>query len=187
MVQAINQNMDYTAILTELNNASLFELYRLNVAIRKQLEDSARLSLIKNNLIKGQLISYFDETENRLVEATIVELKRTKVLVENKHDGVLWNIPYYSLNLDNSDTDIQATSQQKITRNNLKVGDNVCFKDRKGNELFGEVIKLNPKTAGILVGQTQWRVAYSLLSPIISVEVGDRQQTIEVRSLSNNG
>ena len=178
--------MDYSAILTELNNASLFELYRLNVAIGKQLDDPARLSLIKNHLQIGQLISYFDAQENRLLEATIVELKRTKVLVENKHDGALWNIPYYCLNIDNLDTDIQATSQQKITRNNLKVGDNVCFKDKKGNELFGEVIKLNPKTAGILVGQTHWRVAYSLLSPIISVEVGDEQLTIEVKSLSNS-
>lgn len=64
--------MDYTTILTELNNNSLFELYRLNVAIRQQLNDPARLRLIKNHLKAGQLISYFDEAENRLIEATIV-------------------------------------------------------------------------------------------------------------------
>jgi len=171
--------MDYTAILTELNNASLFELYRLNVAIRQQLGDPARLRAIRNHVKTGQLISYFDAAENRLIEATIIELKRTKILVENKHDGELWDIPYYYLNIDNSDTDIQATPKQKTNRNNIKVGDNVCFKDKKGNELFGEVVKLNPKTAGVLVGKTNWRVAYSLLSPIIDGELGGNQQFLE--------
>jgi len=171
--------MDYTAILTELNNASLFELHRLNVAIRQQLDDPERLRFLKMRLKTGLLISYFDTVENRLIEATIVELKRTKVLVEHKHDGELWNIPYYYINIDNSDTDVQPTPRQKINKSAIKVGDNVCFKDKKGNELFGEVIKLNPKTAGVLVGKTNWRVAYGLLSPIIDGELGSDQQFLE--------
>jgi len=171
--------MDYSTILNELNNASLFELYRLNVAIRQQLEDPIRMSSVKKSLRTGQLIKYFDSTENKLIDATILELKRTKVLVENKHDGELWNIPYYHINVDNIDTNIQATSKRTINRNNLKVGDKVCFKDKKGNELFGEVIKLNPKTAGVLVGQVKWRVAYSLLLPIIDGEVGSDNNLLE--------
>ncbi len=171
--------MDYTAILTELNDASLFELYRLDVAICQQLDDPTRLRLIKNHLKAGQLISYFDDTENRLIEATIVELKRIKVLVKNKHDGELWNIPYYYLNIDNSNTEIQATSRLKNNRNNVKVGDNVYFKDKKGNELFGEIVKLNPKTACVLVGKSKWRVDYSFLSPIIDGTLGGNQQLLE--------
>ncbi len=163
--------MDYTAIITELNKASLFDLYRLNVAIHQELNDPTRLKLIKNNLKVGQLISYFDEAENRLIEATIIKLKRTKVLVENQHDDVQWNIPYYFINIDNLDTNINLKEKEKTNKNHIKVGDHVCFKDKEGNELFGEVIKLNPKTAGVLVGNTKWRVAYSLLSPTISVEV----------------
>ncbi len=163
--------MDYTAIITELNKASLFDLYRLNVAIHQQLNDPIRLSLIKNHLKVGQLISYFDLTENRLIKATIIQLKTTKVLIENQHDGGQWNITYYSINIDNLDIDINLKAKQKTNKNHIKVGDHVCFKDKQGNELFGEVIKLNPKTAGVLVGNTQWRVAYSLLSPTISIEV----------------
>lgn len=171
--------MDYTAILTALNNASLFELYRLNVAIRQQLDDPARLRLVRDRLKTGLPISYFSEAENRLIEATIVELRRAKVLVKHKDDGELWNIPYYFINIDNSDTDVQSPLTQKTNRNTIKVGDNVCFRDKKGNERFGEVIKLNPKTAGVLVGETNWRVAYSLLSPIIDGELGSDQQVLD--------
>ena len=165
--------MDYTAIIAELKNASLFDLYRLNVAIDQQLNDRKKLSRIKQNLKIGQCITYFDHTENRLIEATIMKLKPKNVLVENKHDGLQWNIPYYFINIDNLDTDIKVEGKEKTNKNHIKVGDHVCFKDKQGNELFGEVIKLNPKTAGILVGNTRWRVAYSLLSPTISINVED--------------
>jgi hypothetical protein len=176
--------MDYSRILNELNGASLFELYRLDVAIRQQLDDPKRLRLVKAGLKTGLLIKYFDANENRLIDAKILELKRTKVLVENSHDGELWNIPYYFINIDDVDTTIPPSSNQKLSRNNLKVGDKVCFKDKKGRELFGEVIKLNQKTAGVLVGQVKWRVAYSLLSLIIDGELGADNRLLEGEVLS---
>ena len=54
-------------------------------------------------------------------------------------------------------------------------------KDGKGNERFGEVIKLNQKTAGVLVGTTRWKVGYSLLSSIIEGELGSERSLIEGR------
>ena len=83
--------MDYSRIIDELNNASLFELFRLSSAIDDQLTDPKRIRQVK---------------------------------------------------------------------------------DRKGNELYGEVNKLNRKTAGVRVGSTNWRVTYSLLRPVIDGEVG---------------
>ena len=180
------QGMDYSMILSELNDASLFELYRLNASIRQQLKDPKKIQLIQNTLKVGQLIKYFEASENRLIDAEIIELKRTTVLVKNTHDSELWNIPYYFINLDNSDIDIHAQPKQKITRNNLKVGDKVCFKDKKGNELFGEVTKLNQKTSGVLVGNAQWRVAYGLLSPIIDGELGASNNLLEGEILLEN-
>lgn len=170
--------MNYSQILDELNKASLFELYRLQQAIRRSLEDPARIRQIKNSLRVGQDIEYFEAEQNRLIEASIVELKRTKVLVKNHHDGELWNIPFYFINLDRADVAISNPSGE-LDRNSLKIGDRVAFKDRKGNELFGEVIKLNPKTAGVLVGTTRWKVGYGLLSSIIEGEVGSEQNAIE--------
>lgn len=170
--------MNYSKILDELNNASLFELYRLNQAIRHSLEDPVRIKNIKKSLKVGQHIEYFIAEENRLVEASIVELKRTRLLVKNRHDGKLWDIPYYHINLDHANTAI-SRSTGKLDRNSLKVGDKVAFKDRKGNELFGSVIKLNQKTAGVLVGTTRWKVGYSLLSLIIEGELGSEMNLIE--------
>jgi len=170
--------MNYAKILEELNNASLFELYRLEQAIRRSLEDPVRIRKIKDALKVGQDIEYFDAEENRLVEASIIELKRTRVLVRNRHDGAFWNIPFYHINLDHGDVSISA-STGRLDRNSLKVGDKVSFKDRKGNELFGEVIKLNQKTAGVLVGTTQWKVSYRLLSSIIEGELGREPNLIE--------
>ena len=170
--------MNYSEILDELDNASLFELFRLEQAIRHSLEDPARISNIKASLKVGQIIEYFHADENRLLEASIVELKRTRALVENRHDGKLWNIPFYHINLDHADIAI-SRSTGKLDRNSLKVGDKVVFKDRKGNERFGEVIKLNQKTAGVLVGTARWKVGYGLLSLILEGELGSETYLIE--------
>jgi hypothetical protein len=176
--------MNYAEILDTLNDASLFELYRLNVAIHSQLSDERRIRLIKNRLKIGQDVSYFLAGENRLIDATVVALKRTNVLVKHRLDGAQWNIPYYFVNTDNLDTDIQATPKRQLTKVNLKVGDNVCFKDREGNECFGVVYKLNKKTAGVLVNEMKWRVAYGLLTPVIDGELGENAALLEGEVLS---
>ncbi|MCK5664538.1 MAG: hypothetical protein KAI17_13695, partial [Thiotrichaceae bacterium] len=95
--------MEFNKILDELNQASLFELYRLNQAIWTQLEDPGRNKLAKRQLRAGQEISYFDSDENRLIEAVIINVKRTRALVRNKHDGKGWNIPFYQINIDGTD------------------------------------------------------------------------------------
>lgn len=41
------------------------------------------------------------------------------------------------------------------------------------------MIKLNPKTAGVLVGTTRWKVSYGLLSSIIEGELGRESNVIE--------
>ncbi|MCP4696516.1 MAG: hypothetical protein GY862_06675 [Gammaproteobacteria bacterium] len=165
--------MEYSKILNELNNASLFELYHLKRAIWLQLEDPKRINLVKKRLQPGQEISYFDSNENRLTDAVVIKLNRTRTLVKNKHDGKLWNVPFYQINIDDLGVDINAVSKQKVDRNSLKVGDHVCFEDKNGVELFGEVIKLNPKTAGVLAGKTKWRVAYGFLSIVIDGELAN--------------
>jgi hypothetical protein len=170
--------MNYSQILNELNSASLFELFRIEQAIRRNLENPLKIQSIKDSLKVGQDVEYFVAEENRLVEARIIELKRTRALVENRHDGKLWNIPFYHINLDRADIAIRS-STGKLDRNSLKVGEKVAFKDRQGNERFGEVIKLNQKTAGVLVGTTRWKVGYKLLSSIIEGELGSERSLIE--------
>jgi len=49
--------VNYSKILEELNNASLFELYRLEQAIRRNLEDPVRIRKIKDLLKVGRKYS----------------------------------------------------------------------------------------------------------------------------------
>lgn len=70
---------------------------------------------------------------------------------------------------------------QQAIRNSLKIGDKVACKDRKGNELLGEVIKLNQKTGGVLVGAGRWKVSYGMLSPLVEGELGNDANVIEGR------
>jgi|GEM_PF-284556 len=164
--------MNYNAILDALNQASLFELHRLNAAIRNQLEDPARIRKVKQVLRVGQTLTWFDEQENRLLEARLLEIRRTRALVQNIGDGKRWNIQFYLINVDNQDIEIAAQDRRKLDRNSLSVGDRVAFKDRHGHERFGEVVKLNPKSAAVMVGTTRWRVAYGLLMPVIDGDLG---------------
>ncbi len=162
--------MDYSEVLEALNRASLFELYRLSVAIGNQLTDPARLAAVKRALHVGQPIEWFVAEENRLVGGKILELRRTRALVQQAEDGSRWTIPFHLINLDGHETEIAPQPTRPLDRNRIKVGDRVAFKDRAGQEHFGEVVKLNPKTAAVLVGRTRWRVAYALLAPIIDGE-----------------
>ncbi|MGB5833411.1 MAG: hypothetical protein WBG92_15645 [Thiohalocapsa sp.] len=170
--------MNYSAILESLNQASLFELYRLNAAISNQLDDPARIRAVKQALRLGQLVRWFNSDENRLVEALLLKTNRTRAVVQNVVDGKRWTIPFYLINLDGQDVEIAAQKHRVLDRNSLKVGDRVAFKDRQGQEQFGEVAKLNPKSATVLVGTMRWRVAYSLLAPVIDGDLGTDPQAL---------
>ncbi|MCC7277017.1 MAG: hypothetical protein IT487_01710, partial [Chromatiaceae bacterium] len=74
--------------------------------------------------------------------------------------------------LEGEDVAIAARKRQALDRNSLRVGDRVAFKDRHGQERFGQVVKLNVKSASVQVGAGRWRVGYSLLAPVIDGVVG---------------
>jgi hypothetical protein len=99
-------------------------------------------------------------------------------LVRNTKDQKSWNLPFYYLNLDNIDTDIQpAKNAVGIPKNSLKLGDKVGFKDKHRNELFGEVIRLNQKTATIKINEhNEWLAPYKGLIRVIEGEIGDTQE-----------
>ena len=163
--------MDYSSIIESLRHASLFDLYRLNVAINQQLENPQRVDEIKRRLNPGQIIRYFDSVENRLVEARVVHLKRTQLLVENIHDQKRWLIPVYWVNLDQKNTDITVSAKKGLDKSQLKVGEIVGFLDRQNNDVHGEIVRLNQKTATIRTNvNTEWRVGYQWLYLIIDGE-----------------
>ncbi|NEV64457.1 hypothetical protein [Thiorhodococcus minor] len=102
----------------------------------------------------------------------MLQINRTRALVEDLEDGKRWTIPFYLINLEGRDIDIAPTKPRGLDRNSVKVGDRVAFRDRRGEEHFGEVTKLNQKTAAVQVGAVRWRVAYGLLAPVIEGDLG---------------
>lgn len=161
--------MDYSEIIKALERASTFDLYRLQVAIGHLLEQPQRLKAIKRRLKPDQEITYFDRDENRLVEARVIKLKQIRLLVERTDTQERWDIPFYCVNLENVETDLPVSPNQVgLDKSQVRVGDRVGFEARAGDILYGEVIRLNRKTVTLEVdGEGQWRVAYSLLFPVI--------------------
>ncbi|MCP4454132.1 MAG: hypothetical protein GY809_21945 [Planctomycetes bacterium] len=161
--------MDISTIYEALEDASLFELYRLQTAIGLRLDDPRKINEIKRKLRPGQKVTYFSGDENRLIEAEVIEIRRTRLSVRDLHNGKKWNLPFYYINIDNIDTELRTTSPKEgIPKSHLKIGDQVGFRDHDNNRVVGQVIRLNQKTASILVSDTgKWRVAYALLYPVI--------------------
>ncbi|XCN74493.1 MAG: hypothetical protein Q3M24_07030 [Candidatus Electrothrix aestuarii] len=171
--------MDYSSILEELSKASTFDLYRLSIAINQQLETPQRLDEIKRHLQPGQKISYFDAQQNREIEATVLKIRRKRVLVQNLCDQAKWTIPLYFINLEGVNTDIINTPEKGLDKSQLKVGDMVGFQDRDNNDLYGKIIRLNQKTATIMTStRGRWRVGYEYLYFIFDIEQGGNQLII---------
>jgi len=164
--------MDYSKTLETLKQASLFDLYRLSVAINQQLENPQRVDEIKRRLHPSQTIHYFDQVGNRLIEAKVIRLKRTQLLVENVHDKKRWVIPLYWVNVDQENTDITISVKKELDKSQLKVGEIVGFLDKENNAVYGEIIRLNQKTATIRTNvNTEWRVGYKWLYLIVDGEL----------------
>lgn len=162
----VNQTAgDVNTIFKQIEKLSLFELSRLNCAISNTLNDPGKNLAIKRHLRVGMKIHYFCSNKNKLVEAVILEIRKTKASVINQDDGVTWTIPFYLINLDGVDTTIRPkTTSGGLDKNTLKVGDRVGWHSKLGYDLFGIVEKLNPKKALVRINSDElWTVSYSLL------------------------
>lgn len=161
--------MNYSEILHEIGNASLFDIYRLKVAMSALLEKPEKIAKIKMNLQIGMHISYFSVRQNKLVDAVVEEIQRTNVYVRDKRDGQKWGVPFYALNLENVNTDIDTKqTRDKFDRNQFQVGEHISFIGKNDVETNGIITQLNPKTASIITRDgSRWRVAYSHLFKIV--------------------
>src|SRR3990167_785708 len=155
--------MNYSEVLNSIRNASLFDLYRLKIAIANELENPARIKKLREKFKEGDVVSYFDSSGNNQIQAIVIQKNIKNVLVQNLHDKTRWSIPYYFLNIDQVDVDLHPDPKGKLTKNHLKIGDFVGF-NHDGHQIAGIVIRLNHKTASIFtVDRRRWRVSYGCL------------------------
>lgn len=160
--------MNYSEIIQQLNNASGFDLYRLKQALGKMLDDPRYIAEVKKRVRVGDAIRYFSARHNKEIQANVIKFNPTQIEVMHLDDGEHWLIPYTSVNLYQVDARIHENNKKGLTRNEVAIGDRVGFVgSRDGIERYGEVIRLNPKTITMLVGDVQWRVGYTLLFKII--------------------
>ena len=163
--------MNYTNLLNELEHASLFDLYRLRVAISKELDNPDKIRDLKRMLRIDMELSYFDYVKNKLVKTRVLELGRKRVLVLDLEQQKKFFMPYYMLNVDNIDTSIYEKTDN-LTANNLSVGDCVGFRSsRDGRDIAGVIERLNRKTVSLITSSgSKWLVDYSYLHRIHDAE-----------------
>jgi hypothetical protein len=162
--------MDFSAMLSALNQASGFELYRLRAAIDRVLADPKWIIAIRSQLRVGQQVDYFDARANRLCAGQVLECRTKEVLLRQSDTGEHWLIRYTALDLDGTDVRIRENPRQGLSRQEVAVGDAVGFLDHEQRQRMGKIVRLNDKTVTLNADGQKWRVAYALLHRVLSAE-----------------
>ena len=176
--------MNYRDILGTLKNASPFDLYRLSCAIDREMGRPEHIVAVQRQIRTGQVIRYFDGSENREFEARVTKFGRSLLYIERIEDGQKWRIPYYMVNLGGVDVSVSQQGKGKIiTANDLSIGQQIGFYDKSNQERSGIIERINQKTVSIQTDTGRWRVAYCYLFPVIE---GDTFEVTDLISVAGN-
>ena len=162
--------MEFSKIVEELEKASSFELFRLKVGIERLLDDPKRTRVIQDRLIIGHRVHFFAQNDNCEYEGIIQKLNPTTVVIlQEEPRRIKWTMPYYCINVDRIETSIM-NRKMGMSPNELYVGQRVGYISDAGHEVHGRVKRINRKTATIDVGDSEWRISYCFLFPIVDIE-----------------
>lgn len=162
--------MDSDLIVEELNKAPLHDLYRIRILIDQLMDNPQKILEVRKRLYTGKEIEYYHDAEDRMIPARILRIKRTRIFVQDLDGGRKWDLPFYLIKMDETGTmpNDYSNGKRNYNQNHFRIGSKVAFRDRHNTERYGEIIRLNQKTATIIVNDHEkWRVAYNLLSPVI--------------------
>ena len=162
--------MNFSEVFQTLNQASAFDLFRLQAAIDRALSEPRWLQAVQSRLRVGQAVQFFDLRANMLKRGQVLEMRRKEVVVLDMEDAVRWVLSYAAINLDGADVQIREQKPQGLGRNEVALGDVVGFVDRDQQQRTGQIIRLNDKTVTLQCGPGQWRVAYSFLHRVVDVD-----------------
>ena len=172
---------DFSTIMSMLEKASGFDLFRLNAAIERTLADPKWIAAVRAQLRAGQQIQFFDSRANALASAQILEFRRKEVLVRRLDNDERWLIIYTAINLGGADVSIRDNPIKGLGRQAVTVGETVGFIDHEQRQRSGQIVRLNDKTVTLLSSGQKWRVAYSHLHRVVdtSGDVIDGQLTLD--------
>lgn len=165
--------MNYTNILSSLNQASAFDLFRLRAAIDRVLDQPGWITAVQARLRVGQAVDYFDPQANRSFKGQLLEMRRKQAVILDLETQKRWLISYAAINLDGADVEIREQPKQGLSRQSVAIGDVVGFVDRDQQQCSGKILRLNDKTVTLQVGHQQWRVAYALLHRVVESSASD--------------
>ena len=169
----MSDKLSYSKFISDIQQASAFDLYRLRCAITTEMESTKKSINAINKLYVGMKTQYFDSIKNKSCDCIIEKINKNRVMILDIFSNKRYSIPYYMINIDSSDTSIDFDNRNKLSKNELCVGDLVSF-NHKGLINNGIIKRLNTKTATILTtDKQQWRVAYEFLSVFIDGELSD--------------
>ncbi|MCW8336634.1 hypothetical protein [Vibrio paucivorans] len=171
--------MNIQSVFSELESASDFELFRLQQAILKVLDDPDRVQRLKQKIQVGMTVDYFCAERNTLITCQVTKLGRSRVDVVELESQKRWSLPFHWLNLDHIEADIVTSKPNGLSKAELAVGQTVGFVDPRDNqEHIGQVVKLNPKRVVLAIDNKQWSVPYSLLFPVLVSQAQESKQTL---------
>ena len=129
------------------------------------LNDPEKNLAVKRNLKLGMKINYYVCDDQLMVEAIILEVKKTRAIVQNIVDIKRWDIYLRSINIEGKDSIVlQKRQSGKLDRNSLKIGDRVGYRSKNGSDVFGVIKKLNPKKVIMILNDGQiWHIPYEML------------------------
>jgi hypothetical protein len=159
--------MKYEEILSALQQASGFDLYRLRAMLDRVLADPKWTLAVRRQLHQGQEVAYYDPATNQQHAATLIEFRRKEAVVRDQATGQYWVIPYAAINLEGADVRIRESGKPGLSRHEVSVGDTVGFLDKEQRQRQGRVIRLNDKTVTLLCDEQNWRVSYALLHRVM--------------------
>lgn len=172
--------MNYTDVMNALKSASLFDLFRLGIAISHEMQNPERVNAVRQAFKVGDTVSYFDESTNASRSGIVMEKNIKYVSLLDKQEQRIWTIPYCLLNIGNVNTDIHNNRHEKLSKNNLKIGDCVGF-NKDGVQITGIVTRLNHKTVSMVTtDRRRWRAGYGCLYKIIDTDLALRFAELNV-------
>lgn len=172
-----------TSIVQELHdsikNLSLYEMNRLLLVLWDELEDPKRIQDVKDRFKVGDRLEWFNPKTNKVCFGIVTKKNRKLVEIINEADRHRWTLPYRAFNLSNKSVEFSPNDNNKLTRQSCSIGEHVGF-NANGNSYYGEIVKLNQKTAGInTTCGGKWRVPYSDLVKVFDTELAKDSLLIE--------
>lgn len=158
---------DLVVIINELQNLDPYELYRLSIWIRHEINQPQTIYKISNQLKIGDRITWFSARGNSEQLGTIEYKGRTKITIKAEN-GERWTTSYSSINTKQLKPILPTHHNTKFTKNDFSIGEDVEFTN-SDKYYCGKIIKLNPKTAKVkLFDQfVTWLVYYGNLNKLI--------------------